>query len=554
MPTVEFALKDLQKLLGKEITFEELEEGILFAKGEIESFHDGEVRVDLKDTNRPDLWSVEGIARELRGHFGIEEGLPEFGLESSGVKMLVDEKVAKVRPRTVGAVVKDLNFDDEAIRQTIQLQEKINQTYGRKRELVAIGVYDFDKIRPPIRYTTVKPEGIRFVPLDYEEELTPREILEKHPKGRQYGHLIEGFGEYPLMIDSKDNVLSLPPIINSAYTGKVTPETKNVFIELTGPRIERLSIALNVLVAAFYERGGKIQSVEVVYPRERFLTPDLEPREFTMDPESCRKILGLDLSEEEMVRLLEKARYSAQHREGKILAKYPAYRNDIMHQRDLMEDIAIAYDINRIQPEPPRLSTVGKEDEKEGFCDIVRESMVGLGFQEILTFSLTNKDYLFKRMNIREERVCEIANPVSMNWTALRNWLLPSLLEFLSNNLHIEYPQKVFEVGDVVKVREEEETATKTIKKLACAIADVRVSYEDISSTVKAFLANFGIESRLKGTEHPSFITKRVADVVADGNSIGVVGEVHPLVLNNWGLEKPVAAFELNIDEIFGLI
>jgi phenylalanyl-tRNA synthetase beta chain len=551
MPTIDFSFVDLKKLVMADMTYEELEDrGILFVKGEIEGFIGDTITADIKDTNRPDLWSVEGIARELRGHFGTSEGLPKFNIASSGISMNVDRKVEKVRAKTVAAVVKGLSFDDEFIKQMIQLQEKIHMTYGRNREVTAIGVYDYDRIVPPVKYTTVKPDGIKFVPLDFTEEMTPAEILEKHPKGREYAHLIDKFEGYPLMIDSAGNVLSIPPIINSVYTGKVSEETKNVFIEMTGKSIEHLQVALNVLVAAFYDRGGEVQSVEVNYPDETIITPDMTPRDFSIDPEECRKILGLDLTDEEMIALLKKARYDAKIENGKILVKYPAYRNDIMHQRDVIEDIAIAYDINKVEPRPPEISTIGKVDPKEEFSDMLKEVMAGLGFQEVLTFSLINKENLFTKMNLKEGEACEIANPVSTTWNSIRSWLLPSIMDFLKANLHVEYPQKVFEVGDVVVIDEKMETCTRTEKKLACAVSDPEAGYEDISSILDALLRSIGLEYSLKTKEYDSFIEGRSAEIVSNGKSVGIVGEIHPQVLNNWGIEKPVAAFEIDIDGI----
>lgn len=550
MPTVEFNLADLKPLLGREINREELEDLILYVKGEVEDFYENEVKIDLKDTNRPDLWSVEGIARELKGHLGIEEGIPNYKVNPPEISMIVSKKVERVRAKTVAAVVKNLSFDEESIRQIIQLQEKIHLTYGRNRHATSIGIYDYDKIVPPIHYTTVEPEGIKFVPLDFEEELTPKEILEKHPKGREYGHLIKKYDEYPLMIDSKGNVLSIPPIINSAYTGKITEETKNVFIEMTGHSIETLLLPLNVIVTALADRGGKIYSVEVKYPEKTIVTPDLTPKKFEINLDYCRKILGLSLTDEEIIALLKRARYDiAEKNKSKLVVYYPAYRNDIMHQRDVVEDIAIAYNLNNMEPETPKLPTIGRGLEIEEFCDTIREIMIGLGFQEIMTFSLTNKENLFVKMNIAEEKVCEIANPVSSSWTALRNWLIPSLLEFLSRNKHVDFPQKIFEVGDVVIIDETRETKTKTIRKLACAISDSKVSYEEISSSLDALMRNLGIEYKLRKTEHASFIPGRVAKIIANGKE-GVIGEIHPRVLNNWKLEKPVVAFEMEIGRV----
>lgn len=549
MPTIDFLLKDLQMLVGTDITYDELSErGILFVKGEIEGLEGEVISADIKDTNRPDLWSVEGISRELQGHYGVREGLPKFEMGESGISLDVDKKVEKVRPKTVGAVVKGLNFNKESIRQMIQLQEKIHMTYGRNREITAIGVYDFDRIKPPIKYTTVRPDEIKFTPLDFDRELTPAEILKMHPKGREYRHLIDRFDEYPLMIDSAGNVLSLPPIINSVYTGKVTTRTKNVFIELTGPKIERLHTALNVLVFAFYDRGGEVQSVDVNYPDHTIVTPDMTPREFIIDAGECKKILGLKITEMDMINLLRRASYEAEEKNGKLIVRYPAYRSDIMHSRDVIEDIAIAYGLNKIIPQPPKLSTIGKMDLTEEFCDALREVMLGLGFQEILTFSLVNKDSLHSKMNIEKGEICEISNPISTRWNSLRSWLLPSILDFLRSNLHVEYPQKVFEVGDVVVIDDKEETGTRTEKKLACLISDGKVSYEDISSALDAFLRSAGIKYTLKGKNHGSFIEGRSAKILSNGRDIGIIGEVHPQVLNNWGIEKPIAGFEIDIN------
>lgn len=553
MPTIEFFLSDFNRLLGKQLSAKELEDqAIQFAKGEVDSITGDLVKADMKDTNRPDLWSVEGIARELRGHYGMEKGIPNIRLEKSGVKLIVDRKVEGVRPKTVAAVVKGLSFDDVSIRQTIQLQEKITQTYGRNRSLVAIGVYDWNTLTPPIKYITVRPDGIRFVPLDMEKELTPKQILEMHPKGREFGHLINQYAEYPLMIDAKDTVLSMPPIINSALTGKVAEETRDVFIEITGHELARISVALNVMVAALDDRGGKLGSVEVVYHDGSIVTPDFSPGRISVSVDECRRILGLELTGKEMIELLGRARYDAKLNGDKITAEYPGYRRDIMHARDVMEDIAIAYGINRMKPAPPAISTLGKVDAGEEFAEMLRNLIVGFGFQEVITFSLTNKENLFARMNLKEEAVCEIANPVSSNWTMLRNWLLPSLMEFFAANLHVEYPQRIYEVGDVVVLDSKAETRTRNAKRLSCAITNGVVSYEDISSVLDALLRNLGLEYRLISTRHDSFIDGRVAEVLIRGKKSGLIGEMHPKVLNSWGLEKPVVAFELAVDGMRG--
>ncbi|MEM5883102.1 MAG: phenylalanine--tRNA ligase subunit beta, partial [Candidatus Aenigmatarchaeota archaeon] len=456
----------------------------------------------------------------------------------------------RVRPLTVCAIVRNLKMDENVLSQIIQLQEKICTTFGRNRREVALGVYELDRIKPPIKFTTVKPDGIKFVPLDFEEELTPKEILEKHPKGKEYGHLLKGFEEYPIFIDSRDEVLSLPPIINSNYSGKVSTKTKNVFIECSGFNFNFLIPALNAIVTALAERKGKIESVKVIYSEKTIITPDLKPKVAEISLDYINMISGLSLTKNQACELLEMARYDATIKKNKIEVLYPAYRQDIMHSRDIVEDILISYGYNRIEPTYPKIHTIGKIDSLEEISNSIAEIMVGLGFQEILSYNLTSKENLFKKMNIKEESLVEIENPVSSSWSVFRIWLLPGLLDFLSSNKHVEYPQKIFEIGNCVFIDETKERKTREIRKLACAVSDTKASYEDISSFLDSLFSSFGISYKLKKIEHESFIPGRVAGIFVENKQVGFLGEVHPLVLENWNLEMPVAAFEIEIEPI----
>jgi phenylalanyl-tRNA synthetase beta chain len=434
----------------------------------------------------------------------------------------------------------------------IQLQEKISQTYGRNRKDVAIGIYDFDKIKPPIQYTTVKPDGIRFVPLEFKEEMTPKQILEKHPKGVAYAHLINKYPEYPILIDSAKNVLSMPPIINSDYTGKVTEDTKNVFIEATGYDTDRLLTVLNVITSALFDRGGEIYSTEIFYGDEKITTPDFSLKEFFLDINYCKKLLGIDIKNNEILKLLEKARYDASIKGDKILVKYQAYRNDIMHQNDIIEDIAIKFDYNKIEPEYPNLPTTGSEDKLEIFSNDIRTLMIGLGFQEIINYIMTSTEKQFTKMNEKPENYVEIENPVSAEYSILRTSILPNLLENLSSNKHRRFPQRIFEIGDCVVI--EKDTSTKNVRKLAFVISHTNANFSEISSICNAIKENLGLNVQLKPYNIKSMIKGRCAGIYFGNELIGFFGEIHPKVLENWHLEKPVVGFEVNIDKLFEII
>jgi len=549
MPKLDVSYSDLCSLIGKKVSLEELKQCITFAKGEIDGVEGDLLKVEIKDSNRPDLWSAEGISRELKGRLTKERGLPKYKIEKSNVVVEVDKKVSNVRPLTVCAVVKNVRINDVMLSQLIQLQEKVAGTLGRNRKEVAIGIYDLSRIKSPIKYTTAGLEK-RFAPLDFDEEMSIKEILEKHPKGKEFGHLVERFKEIPIFIDSAGEVLSIPPIINSNFTGKVTEDTREVFIECSGFDFKFLMPALNVLVAALIDRGAKAESVKVVYPNKTIHTPDLTPKKASVDVDFVNKISGLKLPAKEIIRLLEQARYEAKLKGKKIEVLYPAYRQDIMHPRDVAEDVIISYCYSCIEPLKIKHKTKGKINEMEVLSEKVIEKMVSLGFQEILSYTLTNKEHLFGRMNVKEEKTVEIENPVSLNWDVFRSWLLPSLMEFYSNNQHVEFPQKIFEVGDVVLIDEKQETGTKDVRKLAAAISDSRVGYDDIAVVLDAFLSSLKVKYKLRRIGHSSFIEGRVAEIVVKGKPIGFVGEIHPSALRNWKLEMPVATFEIVLEMI----
>ncbi|ASJ14323.1 phenylalanine--tRNA ligase subunit beta [Thermococcus radiotolerans] len=596
MPKFDVSKADLERLVGKTFTVEEWEDLFLYAKCELDDVweENGEIyfKADSKDTNRPDLWSAEGIARQIRWALGFESGLPKYDVEESGVTVYVDEKLKNIRPYGVYAIVEGLSLDEEALKQMINLQEKVALTFGRRRREVAIGIFDFDKVKPPIYYRAAE-KSEKFVPLGFEEELTLEEILEKHEKGKEYGHLIKDKPYYPLLVDSEGKVLSMPPIINSEITGRVTTETRNVFVDVTGWDLKKIMLALNVVVTALAERGGRIKSVRVVYPEDADVylaptiiaqffddfkshedvwhavrnllgwkvieSPDLTPKSFEVELDYIKRLTGLELSDGDVRNLLERMMYDVELVDGKARLLYPAFRDDIMHARDVLEDVLIAYGYNEIEPEEPKLAVQGRGDKFIEFEDAVRELMVGFGLQEVMTFNLTNRDNQYTRMNLPcgdysnhpPAELVEIENPISPKWSALRGWLTPSLLDFLSQNTHEEYPQRIFEVGKVTLIDEGRETKTVSESKLAVALAHPRVTFTEAKEILESAMRHLGFEYGLEEIEHPSFIPGRVGRIIVNGKEIGIIGEIHPAVLENWGIEMPVAAFELFLRPLY---
>jgi len=557
MPTIELNREDFESLLGVHLPedLEELNEILAYVKGEVKGIDSEEIRIELKDSNRADIWSVEGLARALRGFMGLETGLKRYEIAgSSGVEVYVNPKLKDIRPYIGCAVVKGVKLTDAAIRQIMRFQDKMDQTYGRNRRRTSIGLYEFDLVKPPLHFTVAKPRDVSFVPLEFTEELTLDEILEKHPKGREYGHIVRQFPVWPIFVDSENHVLSFPPIINSNDLGRITEETRNVLIEVTGTSYETVMDTLINVTVALADRGGKIYSAKIHYPyasATEDLTPNLDVETMILDVSYIQKVIGIKLNVSEIVDLLKKARYGVdEYSEKKIAIQVPCYRVDVLHPIDIVEDVAIAYDYNKIPDEWPQLATVGRLSDETAFRDLIREIMVGLGFQEVLTYIMSNPETLFTRMNLKPSRVVELENPKIISMTCLRNWLLPSLMELLSHNLHVDYPQRIFEIGYCVIHDEKQENKTRDIEKLACVNIHSNANFTEAKAQLDALLSNLGINYHLEEVKHESFIEGRVGKIVLGDREAGIIGEIHPQVLQNWGLENPASAFEISVDEL----
>ncbi len=533
MPTITVDKKDLLKLLGKSIPDEKLKDRISMLGTDLEKVTKDEIDVEIFP-NRPDMLSTEGFARALSSFIGIKKGLREYKINKSNYTAKQDKKTQKVRPYAVAAVIKDIKLDNAAIQSLMQVQEKLHISHGRNRKKISIGVYNLDTIKFPLIYTT-KPTNFKFTPLESKKEYSLKEILEKHPKGREFKHLLEDFKEYPIWLDVNNQVLSMPPIINSEET-KVDEKAKNLFIDVTGTDLKACQEALNILITSLADRNGKIYQVKI----DNKFYPDLKERKLKINKNYANKILGLNLTENNIKELLPKMGLGY----SKGYALIPSYRTDIISEIDLVEELAIAYGYENFEPEIPNVSTIANENEFEKFKNKICNILTNLKLIETNTYNLTNKNNQTKNMNIKMNLV-EVENALNEDYNVLRSWMTPSLLEVLKNNKQYEYPQKIFEAGNVFTPKE------KT--RLGVLLAGSKITFTDIKQILDVIFSALDIEYETKEIEHDSFIPGRVGRISYKGKNIAYLGEISPKVLENFSLEVPIATLELNLTELFKL-
>jgi len=577
MPVVDIDTDELRGLTGRTDTSDDEFKQDLFGLGlEFEGeTDDGLLQFEFAP-DRLDRLSVEGVARSLRYHYGDDRGVyvpetndPEWTIE-------VAESVPDERPYVTGAVVRGVDLDEGALDSLIQLQEKLHATMGRGRAKGAIGIHDLAMVKgaplqegaePSITYRGVDPDGDAFVPLDSNDELTPDEVLAEHDTGRTYADLVDDLERYPAIYDEL-GLFSFPPVINGKRT-EVTTGSRELFVELTGTDQWTIDRMCNIICYALSARGATIEEVEVHYadgataPSEygaELVRPNLDTDEKAVGHDRIETLLGVDFEPEEVVDCFERAGLDASYTLDEDVTyevEIPPYRVDVLHPLDLVDDVGRAYGFDNLEPRYPDVGTVGGRHERSRLEDAVRTSLVGLGFEDLLNFHMTSGTENYDRMNLGAGadafgagEPVEITEPYSEEYTQLRTWALPSLLMLLERNTHNAYPQDIAEVGFAAERDDREDTNVAERRHVAGAVARRDASYETAKGRLQAVCDDFGAELETPRTEHPSFIDGRTAEVVIDGEPVGVIGEVHPAVLVEHDLEVPVAAFEFHLDAL----
>jgi phenylalanyl-tRNA synthetase beta chain len=541
MPLVTFYYHDFINLLGYAIPKETLIEKLPMIGGDFSHEDGDEINIEFFP-NRPDLTSVEGIARASRAFFGFKTGLQHYEIAHSDIVLTVDSSVKTIRPYVTTAFIKNVSMTDNLIVSLMGLQEKLHVGLGRNRRKVAIGVHNAGPLKPPFIYKAVDPDSVSFVPLAKNESMTLQEILQTHEKGIEYAHLLKDFRQYPLIVDSQDNVLSFPPIINGCLT-EVTPDTTEVFIDVTGTDRKAINYALNIVTTALAERGGKIYQTTVRDEGKNIRSPDLTPAKHTLSIPFVNTLLGTSLKAKDVTLCLKKMGHNVSGKgEGMLSVEIAAWRCDILHEVDLIEDVAIGYGFDKVQIDFPKALTFGGTLSHQDLIESLRTLMIGLGFNEVTTFVISNKTDEFERMGLEKRAMVEIENPIGEEYSGLRMSLLPSLLKLLRENRHHPLPQQIFEVGVVV------DEQVKNQYQLAGVKVDAKANFTECKSIVETVLRECRQTPVIQEKSHGAFIQGRCAVAMKKDLEIGVFGELHPKTIQAFSLEHPIIAFELTLD------
>ncbi len=548
MAVITLNREEFLHLVGKKLSNKEIEDAVNGLGMDLESIQGNEITVDIT-ANRPDLLAQNVLADAVSSFLDVKTGLKKYEVHKSNYVVNTDKAFSEW-PYTACAVVKGVIFDDERIKEIIQLQEKLGATFLRNRKKGGIGLYPLKNINFPVSYTCETPEKIKFVPLGFSKAINSYEILETHPTGKEYGKIMFNWKKFPLFVDSENKIMSMPPVINSEFVGRVAESTRDVFVETTGTDFKTINYAINIILASLSGMGGKIYSVKLTKGKKVIETPNFAPEEFKFDHNYINKLLGLNLKPKEMKNLFLKMGYGIKNKNTVLVS---SLRTDVIHQIDLVEDIAVAYGYENLKEEIPKVFTIAEENKFEIFKRKVAEIMVGLGLLEVHSYNLASEINQSEKMNTAVKCV-ELANALNTDYNVLRSWIIPGLLKILNENKHNEYPQNLFEIGDVFKYNENYESGVEEFVRLGICKCHSGVTFTDIKQVLNSFMDAFGLRYEIKEVEHNSFIPGRVGRISVRGVDVAYIGEIHPQVLDGFGLETPVVVLEFNLSELFRLI
>ncbi|MGI5117489.1 phenylalanine--tRNA ligase subunit beta [Treponema sp. SP13] len=577
MPKIEVNEKNFFALLGKKYDYDTLETKLPCAKAELDEKPDASkpedervIKIELNDTNRPDLWSTVGVARQIALHDGAKHAdYQKFMSAPDAIKdpdnriVTVDAELQHIRPYIVAFVISGKAIDEAMLKDIIQTQEKLAWNFGRKRKTISMGVYRASDIAFPVHYKAVDPDATSFVPLQCAEPMTCRQILSEHPKGKEYGWILKDFKKFPLLVDDKGEIMSMAPIINSATLGAVQVGDTGLMVELTGDDMESLMLAANIVACDFFESGYEILPMRVDYPYEtKFGKTVVCPYYFQVPTKAylshINKMLGSSFTADEvcaaLYRMGDETTVKKLTIDGKDDAEFtlfpPPYRNDFLHEADVIEDVMIGRDIDSFEPESPSDFTIGRLLPITQFSRKAKTLMVGLGYQEmIFNYVGSRRDYI-DNMLIDESSVIEIANPMSENYQFIRPEIISSLLRAESKSANAQFPHKIFEIGKVAYLCGEENTGTRTRAHLGFLTAAANANFNDAASEVAALLYFLDHTYEVQESSDPRFIVGRQASIIVGGKAVGVFGEVNPQVLENWAVTVPCAAGEIDLEAL----
>lgn len=433
----------------------------------------------------------------------------------------------------------------------IEMQNKIDLVIGRKRKQAAIGLFDYDKIVFPIKYRTKDKDGINFIPLGYAVEKAYAEIISDTEAGTEYGAIVP---DKPVIWEMEDGrIMALPPIIN-ADPFSIGPQTKNIFIDITGKSKKAVNSATKALIFNLVMIGS-VTVINTKLEAEDIKTDfDLSARRFLLKHRFIEELVGEELDRNRVSKSLKDAGYEVKFDRDAYTVDVPFYRDDVISQVDIIDDFLRFYGLSNFKPAPIKTYTAGGKLKETRYSELTSDRFIGFGYQEVDSNVLTNEDSQFDRVGLKREDYAKLSESKSLEISMARKLLFPEMLRFISSNLNRKFPQKLFDIGDIVEFDPASDTGFSNRLHLCAVYAGADANFSDVKAAMKCVLSDIFNIKDMKiledGEFEGSFIDGRNGKIICGGKKVGFIGEVHPRVLDAFNIDFPTTLAEIFLDRL----
>jgi len=518
-----------------------------------------ETVIDFEITpNRPDCLSIIGMARETAASFDLELKYPEVAIQNE-----VDhiENYAKVTvensqlcPRYVARVVKNIKIGASPlwlqlklmhagmrpINNIVDITNYVMLEYGQP-----IHAFDLDSVDQHHIIVRSANEGEKITTLDDKVRELTRDML---------------------VIADEKNAIGIAGIMGGANT-EISSSTETILIEVatfdkSNIRKSSKTLGLRTEASSRYEKGVSEVLPEIVVDRvcsliEEFGAGDIVKEKIDVYPNPIKaleipyrvarinNVIGSQLTESEMVAYLGRLEIETLKREEGLTAKIPYFRLDLEKEIDLVEEIARMYGYDKIGSTLPNFNSWGARTTIQNIEEQVKLELISNGVDEILSYSFVSKRELDK-INLAADSFLrnqvELINPLGEEYSVMRTSLIPNVLEVLSRNNNRKIDQvRIFEIGSIFIPKQVPIVDLPIEKKmLVIGVYGEEENFFTLKGIVENVLDELSIKDYYfeKESNHPTYHTGRCANIILGDQIIGVMGETHPVVNENFSQQK----------------
>ncbi|RDY25598.1 phenylalanine--tRNA ligase subunit beta [Romboutsia weinsteinii] len=533
---------------------------------EVLGINDALIEFELT-SNRPDCRSMVGIAREAAVTIGQKLKYPEITVKEDGEEINFDIKIENedLCRRYAARMIKDVKIGPSP--------------YWMQRKLIEAGVRPISNIVDITNYVMLEL-GQPLHAFDLNDVSTGKIVVKNAQEGEKFTTLDDverTLNKDMLVITNGEKAVALAGVMGG-LNSEIKENTTCVLLESANFKSENIratskKLGLRTEASARYEKGIDPNLVEDAVNRAAQLIEMLgagtvlkgivdeypskpETKKLVVNPQRINRLLGIDVPMDQFVGILESLEFKCDLQgSDKLEIEIPSFRLDMEQDADVFEEIARIYGFENIpSAQLEGNATAGVKTPKQKFMDNIKNTGVAIGLNEILTYSFVSPkgvDKIKLPENDPKRECVKLLNPLGEETSVMRTTMMPSMLEVLSTNIsHKVDKVAAFECGHTFTPQAGLPVETN---HLCVGMYGKEVDFFALKGSLETILDSVGFKEYeiVPETNNSTFHPGRCAKIVYNDMYIGIFGELHPDVIENYGLGQRTYLSELDLDLIF---